>query len=380
MQGPVVLVIGTRPEGIKMIPVYYAFKRAGIETIICSTAQHDFLLDEVFDVFGLKPDINLKIMKPGQDLFYITQEVLGKIKKVFQELKPSLVLVQGDTTTVMTAALAAFYLKIPVGHVEAGLRTGDIRSPFPEEMNRKVVTVVSDYNFVPTIESEKNLLKENVDPEKVFCTGNTVVDALRIMKEKINLNEIDIDKKVKKAVSDCKEKSQQLVLLTAHRRESFGGGIERILSAIKAFAQDHPEVFIFYPYHPNPNVVNAINSSTIKTMSNVYLTEPIAYKEMIYLLLNSSWIATDSGGIQEEAVSLGKQVIVLREKTERPEGVAAGLAHVVGTDENKIKKMMEKLSVYRYNLPNKFMNIYGDGYAAEKIVSICIQKMLDQKS
>ncbi|MBT3455887.1 UDP-N-acetylglucosamine 2-epimerase (non-hydrolyzing) [bacterium] len=374
MSKTVILTVGTRPEGIKMIPVYYAFKNAGFNPVICSTAQHRSILDEVFDVFDVAPDVDLDIMKAGQDLFHINSLVLLKMRDIFKQYKPSLVLVQGDTTTVMASASAAFYMDIPIGHVEAGLRTNDIRAPFPEEFNRRVAALVAKYNFAPTKISAENLLKENIDPNTIFCTGNTVVDALRIIKDRIETKKIIIDKVVEDVVESVKKNGKQLIVLTAHRRESFGGGIERILKAVKNFAESHPNVFFFYPYHPNPNVLKAIESVDLKSTKNIFMTKPIAYKEMVYLLLNASWVATDSGGIQEEAVSLNKHVLVLREKTERPEGILTGLAHLVGTDSVKIKKMMEKLTSNSYNASNNFTNVYGDGYAAEKIVSICEKK------
>ena len=372
------LVIGTRPEGIKMIPLYFALLRSGMDVAICSTSQHDQLLDEVFKVFGVKPHINLKIMKPGQDLYHVTTAVLEKTKAVFEKEKPDLVLVQGDTTTVLAAALSAFYQGIEVGHVEAGLRTWDIRSPFPEEVNRKIVSTFADYNFAPTQQSVDNLLKEGIDPNKIYCVGNTVVDALRIIKDLIIKKRIEVNDDIVGLVEKCQSKKQQIVLLTAHRRESFNGGIERILTAVKNFALKHPEVFFFYPYHPNPNVLQAIEKVNLKEVENIHLTEPLRYKEMVYLQLNTNWMMTDSGGIQEEGVSLGKNVLVLREKTERPEGIEAGLAHLVGTDIEKITRMMEECSSSIHSSENDIISVYGDGYTSEKIVGVYAQKMLNQ--
>lgn len=367
---PIVVIVGTRPEGIKMIPVFRALQAAGLPAVLCSTMQHDELLTQVLDLFHIVPDFDLKIMRQGQDLFYITQSVLHKTKEVFQRINPSLVLVQGDTTSTMAAALSAFYLGIPVGHIEAGLRTDDILSPFPEEMNRRVVGTIASLHFAPTAHAAGQLLGEGVDRSRVFCTGNTVVDALRIIRRSIEAGEIAIHDSMVHSVERCKQQHKKIMLLTAHRRESFQGGIARVLQATKQFLQDHEDVFCFYPYHPNPSVVQAIHDVGLSHVHNIHLCEPLAYKELAYLLLNVDWVLTDSGGIQEEAVSLGKPVLVLREKTERAEGVWSGLATMVGTDSEKIAQQLNLLVQGAHGIVDKEMAVYGDGYASEKIVNI----------
>jgi UDP-N-acetylglucosamine 2-epimerase (non-hydrolysing) len=373
MTNPIVLIVGTRPEGIKMIPLYFAFKRLQIPIVLCSTDQHSDLLQEVYDLFGVVPDYQLDIMKPNQDLFYITEITLQKLKIFFNKVNPSLVLVQGDTTSSMSAALAAFYLNIPIGHVEAGLRTDDIKSPYPEEMNRRFISMVADYHFAPTALNVGNLLAEGINREKIFCTGNTVVDALRIIKEQILNQEITINEKIVSAVQQCKLENKKIVLLTVHRRESFNGGIVRILTAIKEFALANPDIFFFYPFHPNPNVLEAIDKVGIAKVPSLYLSRPVQYKELVYLLLHSDWVATDSGGIQEEAVSLGKQVLVLRDKTERIEGLWTELATLVGTNHDAIIKIMSQC-LHQSNLQTKGSSIYGSGYAADMIAKIIHNK------
>jgi UDP-N-acetylglucosamine 2-epimerase (non-hydrolysing) len=370
MTSPIVLIVGTRPEGIKMIPLYLAFKKMQISIVLCSTDQHSYLLQEVYDLFGIVPDYQLDIMQPNQDLFHITETALQKLKIFYNKVNPCLVLVQGDTTSSMTAAMAAFYLNIPIGHVEAGLRTNDIKSPFPEEMNRRFISMVTQYHFAPTPLNVGNLLAEGVSREAIYCTGNTVVDTLRIIKEKIALNELIIDEKITQKVQECKLLNKKIVLLTVHRRESFNGGIVRILTAIKEFAANNPDTFFFYPYHPNPHVLEAVDTVGIAKVPNLYLTRPLLYKEIVYLLLNADWIATDSGGIQEEAISLGKPVLVLREKTERVEGLWTGLATLVGTNPETIQKAMHTLSHDAPSVQAQSTSIYGTGHAADMIAHI----------
>ena len=367
---PIVVIVGTRPEGIKMIPVYRALQDAGLPVVLCSTMQHDELLTQVLDLFGVTPDFDLIIMRQGQDLFYLTQSILQKTKEVFSKIKPSMVLVQGDTTSTMAAALSAFYLHIPVGHIEAGLRTDDIKAPFPEEMNRRVVGTVADFHFAPTSHAAAQLYAQGVERQRVFCTGNTVVDALRIIQDMLLKKTITINADIKNMVQECKKNNKKIMLLTAHRRESFDGGIVRVLQTVKQFLSEHPDVVCFYPYHPNPHVVQAIKDVGLSHMPNIYISEPVAYKELAYLLLNVDWVLTDSGGIQEEAVSLSKPVLVLREKTERAEGVWAGLATMVGTDSKKIKTSLENLLQQKKQKNTTELFVYGDGYAANKIVQI----------
>lgn len=367
--GPVIVIVGTRPEGIKMIPVYFALKKAGISTLLCSTVQHGDLLRDVFSLFNVAPDISLDIMRIDQDLFYVTHAVLQKTKELFSAVAPSLVLVQGDTTSTMAAALAAFYLQIPVGHIEAGLRTDDIYSPFPEEMNRRFIDIIATYHFAPTEYAMSQLLAHGAPAEHVFCTGNTVVDAIYLVKNLIDTDALPINKQLHARLEAAQKANQRIVLLTCHRRESFNGGIERILATVKQYMAAHPDLCCFYPYHPNPHVIQALGATHIAHEPNIFVSEPLAYQDLIYLLCHADVVLTDSGGIQEEAVSLGKHVLVLREKTERMEGVWAGLATVVGTDQEKI---MNELTAWHTRPPQDAVHsaIYGDGHAAEKIVTL----------
>ena len=363
----IILIIGTRPEAIKMAPVYFALKRNNIPVKICATFQHTNLLQEVFDIFGIVPDFNLNIMKAGQDISYLTQAVLRETRIVFEQENPSLVLVQGDTTTAFAAALSAFYLNIEVGHIEAGLRTYDISSPFPEEFNRQAVSLFAKFNFAPTSLAVQALQRSNIKQDSIFCSGNTIVDALSIMQRKVEQQEVVVSSALKNLVSQCDTKNQKKILLTVHRRESFNGGIKRVLETIKEYALAHPDVFFFYPFHPNPVVQKAILEVGLKDVNNIYMCEPLLYPDLIYLLVNMDLILTDSGGIQEEAISLGKTVLVARDKTERMEGVNAGIAHLVGTNKRKIKMALNTY-IRRENV--EATQIYGNGRAAEKIVEI----------
>lgn len=368
-ESPVLLIIGTRPEGIKMAPVYHALKRAGIPTYVCSTMQHSQLLEEVFELFDIVPDVSLNIMRQGQDLFYVTQAVLQKTKEVFLQVHPALVIVQGDTTSSMAASLAAFYLGIPVAHVEAGLRTDDVSMPFPEEMNRRMVSMVASYHFAPTPGAVANLLVHGVRREKIFCTGNTIVDALQSVKEKIQTKILPIRHDIKERVVQAHLEGKDIGVLTVHRRESFNGPIDVMLQSIKTWISEHPDTIWFYPFHPNPSVINAVRNAGLHSIPNLYLCEPISYKELVYLLDSAAYIVTDSGGIQEEAVSLGKPVLVLREKTERMEGVLVGLARVVGSDPRALAEGLDWAGSFQKNMSGQIDSVYGDGHAAEKIVA-----------
>lgn len=377
MEKPIVLVVGTRAEAIKLIPLHLALQKAGLPVLLCATFQHFDLLEQACQIFKVIPDFNLNIMKKDQDLFYLTQAVLEKTKSVYVQTNPSLVIVHGDTTTTMASALSAFYLKIPIAHIEAGLRTGNMHAPFPEEMNRKVVGQISTYHFAPTAFSTANLLSEGANRKQVFCTGNTIVDALAYIKEKIDTNQLHIDKALQEQVQACKKQNKKIVLLTAHRRESFNGGLSRVFASMKTFARHHPDVVIFFPVHPNPNVIKAVEQAELSCEPNIMLHKPLLYKDLIYLLSHSDWVATDSGGIQEEAVSLGKMVLVLRDITERWEGVWEGTEILVGTDQDLIMKNMEKL--YRMKKTNiQPSSVYGDGRACERIVSI-LKTELDKR-
>jgi UDP-N-acetylglucosamine 2-epimerase (non-hydrolysing) len=368
-KGPVLLVVGTRPDGIKMAPVYHALKQRGVPTFLCSTDQHIDLLQDVFKLFSMQPDASFMIMKPGQDLFYITAALLERFKELYKQVSPSLVLVQGDTTTAMAAALAAFYLTIPVGHVEAGLRTYNMAGPFPEELNRRIITLITSYHFAPTQLAVEHLLAEGVAQDKIFNTGNTVVDSLLFMKHKIDCREVEPPPALVEAVSAARVRGNKVVILTAHRRESFPYGFRAIFSAIKKAVALYPNLYVIYPIHPNPAIRQLLQESGLENMPNMLVTKPLSYIDMQYLLCAADAIVTDSGGLQEEAVSLNKPVLVLRKETERMEGVEAGVAVLVGDDEVTIVEEIGKI----LERPRKKFNtsaVYGDGYAGEKIAKI----------
>lgn len=373
LYGSVILIIGTRPEAIKLFPVYKSLKEQKINVLICSTGQHKELLSEVYEIFNIQPDFELNIMKPEQDLFYITNTVLTKIKDIFLQVKPSLVIVQGDTTSAMAAALAAFYLKIPVGHVEAGLRTGDIYAPFPEELNRKIISNIAIYHFAPTCHAKEALLKENINDENIVITGNTIVDTLFYILEKINKNEIALDKHLFQTINNAKINNKKILLLTVHRRESLDENIKNILEAIKEIALEYKDVLIIYPKHPNPVISKVINDIGLYQISNIHITEHLCYQDMVYLISSSDFVITDSGGIQEEAVSLGKQVLILRDKTERIEGILAGYAFLAGTCKLNVKNSIEKI-LLNVQKRSKLCYVYGDGNASKYIAKFILQK------
>ncbi|MCL4229791.1 UDP-N-acetylglucosamine 2-epimerase (non-hydrolyzing) [Candidatus Dependentiae bacterium] len=372
----VLMVIGTRPEAIKMVPVYYALKREGISTFLCSTAQHTDLLQQVFDLFSIKPDADLAVMKPGQNLAYLTSAILEKTQQLFQVIKPSIVLVQGDTTTSMAAALAAFYLKIPMGHVEAGLRTYDIDNPFPEEVNRRFISTIARYHFAPTAQAAAHLLAEGVARESVFCTGNTVVDALRLMQNNIACGYVAVRSELQEAVTRCKQEGKKIIVFTMHRRESFDGGFVRVVRAVNKLLLMHDDLFCFYPVHPNPAVTDALREIQAHDQFVMNLCAPFAYQDLVYVLTHADLIITDSGGLQEEAVSLAKPVVVTREKTERMEGVWAGLVDLVGTDEHLVQQAVIARLYEPLTYHADTTSIYGDGDAAQKIVSIIKKHVL----
>jgi UDP-N-acetylglucosamine 2-epimerase (non-hydrolysing) len=365
---PILLIIGTRPEGIKMIPLYLELKKASLPVVLVSTGQHTDLLHDVFSSFNVTPDIDLALGKPNQDLSYLTQAVLVACATLYEKIQPALVAVEGDTTTVMAAGLAAFYKNIPILHVEAGLRTDDIRQPYPEEMNRRVLGLIADYHCAPTALAAANLLAEGIAQTKIFCTGNTVVDALRMMQEKIQTQQVEISAAVQARIEQEKALGKKIVLLTAHRRESFNGGITAIFNAVKKIMKQHKDIFFIYPVHPNPNIRRAIDETCLENNENLLMVPAFPYQDLVYVLTNAALVMTDSGGIQEEAVSLGKPTIVLREKTERSEGVWEGLAYLVGTDEEKIQNVFERILVQ--GTQHHATNVYGDGYAARRIVNI----------
>ena len=368
----VLLVFGTRPEAIKMAPLVKAFeKENSIETKVCVTAQHREMLDQVLDMFDIKPDFDLNIMKSGQDLYDITSKVLLGLRDIFEEFKPDIVLVHGDTTTCSSASLAAFYSKIKVGHIEAGLRTHNIYSPFPEEANRLITGVLANYHFSPTTTSRDNLLKENKNPNDILVTGNTVIDALFLALDKIEQNDELKSKIVNSINSQYKlQNNKKIILVTGHRRENFGEGFINICEALKTIALNNPDIDIVYPVHLNPNVQKPVHEILSNT-SNVYLINPLQYEEFIFLMNKSYFIITDSGGVQEEAPSLGKPVLVMRDTTERPEALEAGTVKLVGTSKETIIKEAQKLldDENEYNTMSKAHNPYGDGKACERIVN-----------
>lgn len=365
---PVIIIVGTRPECIKMMPVYYELKRLHIPVLLCSTAQHGTMLHDLFALFGVQPDCTLDVMRPNQDLSYLTQAVLEKTKELYRSHEPALVVVQGDTTTAMAAALSAFYAQIPVMHIEAGLRTYDLQAPFPEEMNRRVITTFAAFHCAPTLRAVENLCAEQVNPATIFYTGNTVVDALRLICQRIADGTVSVTQSLKDTVVWCKKLNKKLIVLTMHRRESFGGGIAQAVGAIADLLREHTDVHCFFPVHPNPRVQQELVGLGIADLPNVSMSAPLVYHDLIYVLQQADMVLTDSGGIQEEAVSLGKYVMVLREKTERHEAVQAGCAELVGTDPEKIKAAFNR-AVHK-KLESNQPQLYGDGHAAQKIVEI----------
>lgn len=376
----VMLVFGTRPEAIKMCPLVKEFQkhRDEFETIVCVTGQHREMLDQVLTIFDVKPDYDLNIMKQGQDLYDVTARVLTGMRDVFKACRPDVLLVHGDTTTSTAAALSAFYQQIPVGHVEAGLRTHNIYSPWPEEMNRQVTGRIAEYNFAPTLLSEKNLLEEKAQG-KIYVTGNTVIDALHMVVEKLK-DDADLAKEQNNILLQAGydvnrlNAGKKLVLITGHRRENFGDGFIRMVTAMKDLSEKYPEVDFVYPMHLNPNVRKPIHEvfGENLTRSNFFFIEPLQYLEFVHLMSKATIVLTDSGGIQEEAPGLGKPVLVMRDTTERPEALASGTVHLVGTDYNKIVNEVSTLldDSAAYEAMSHAVNPYGDGKACSRIVHI----------
>ena len=380
----VMLVFGTRPEAIKMCPLVKEFQKHTEEfkTIVCVTGQHREMLDQVLKIFDVKPDIDLNIMKQGQDLTDVTVRILNGMRDVFKECKPDVVLVHGDTTTSTAAALAAFYAQIPVGHVEAGLRTHNIYSPWPEEMNRQITGRIATYNFSPTPLSEKNLQDEKAQGN-IYVTGNTVIDALHMVVDKLKSDEAlakEQDKVLLEAGYDVTRLSggKKLVLITGHRRENFGDGFIRMVTAMKDLSEKYPEVDFVYPMHLNPNVRKPIHEvfGEDLTRPNFFFIEPLQYLEFVHLMSKANIVLTDSGGIQEEAPGLGKPVLVMRDTTERPEALASGTVHLVGTDYDKIVNEVSTLleDAKAYEKMSKAVNPYGDGKACQRITDILAGK------
>ena len=378
----ILLVFGTRPEAIKMCPLVKEFQKypEDFETVVCVTGQHREMLDQVLRIFDVKPDYDLNIMKQGQDLYDVTARVLTGMRDVLDAVRPDVVLVHGDTTTSTAAALAAFYRQIPVGHVEAGLRTHNIYSPWPEEMNRQITGRIATYNFSPTPLSRQNLLDEGVSPEKITVTGNTVIDALQWVAKRIEgdqalqtrlageLLEAGYD------VSRSEESKRRLVLITGHRRENFGEGFINICTAIRDLAHRYPDVDFVYPMHLNPNVrkpIHQVFGENLTDLGNLFFIEPLDYLDFVYLMDKSTVVLTDSGGIQEEAPGLGKPVLVMRDTTERPEALEAGTVKLVGTDYAKIVGEVSTLldDGAAYEAMSQAVNPYGDGQACTRIVA-----------
>lgn len=382
------LVFGTRPEAIKMCPLVKEFQKRGdeFETTVCVTGQHREMLDQVLEIFNVKPDYDLNIMKQGQDLTDVTTKVLIGLRDLFKKYHPDVVLVHGDTTTSTAGALAAFYAQIPVGHVEAGLRTHNIYSPWPEEMNRQITGRIATYNFSPTPLAEKNLLAEKANGN-VYVTGNTVIDALHMVVDKLrrdkSLSEAQ-DYALAIAGYDISRLSggKKLVLITGHRRENFGDGFIRMVTAMKDLAEKFPEVDFVYPMHLNPNVRKPIHEvfGEDLTRSNFFFIEPLQYLEFVHLMNKATIVLTDSGGIQEEAPGLGKPVLVMRDTTERPEALVSGTVHLVGTDYNKIMDEVSTLleDESAYEKMSRAINPYGDGQACRRIADILADKETDR--
>ena len=375
----VMLVFGTRPEAIKMCPLVKEFQKHQevFKTLVCVTGQHREMLDQVLSIFGVNPDYDLNIMKQGQDLYDVTARVLTGMRDVLNEARPDIVLVHGDTTTSTAAALAAFYQQIPVGHVEAGLRTHNIYSPWPEEMNRQITGRIAAYNFSPTPLSEKNLLDEKAHG-RIYVTGNTVIDALHMVVDKLNSDSklaAEQNSILAKAGYDVTrlQKGKKLILITGHRRENFGDGFIHMCTAMKDLSEKYPEVDFVYPMHLNPNVrkpIHEVFGDDLSNLVNFFFIEPLQYLEFVHLMSKATIVLTDSGGIQEEAPGLGKPVLVMRDTTERPEALESGTVHLVGTDYNKIFNEVSILldDTDAYDKMSKAINPYGDGKASERIV------------
>ncbi len=384
----ILLVFGTRPEAIKMAPLVLALQKEkdSFETIVCVTGQHREMLDQVLRIFDIKPDYDLNIMQKGQDLYDVTVRVLTGMRDVLKACKPDVVLVHGDTTTSTAAALAAFYQQIPVGHVEAGLRTYNIYSPWPEEMNRQMTGRIATFHFAPTSLSLENLLKEHVDESKITVTGNTVIDALHMVVDRLKNNPLLAGEQVKVLAAagyDVKRlcNGRRLILITGHRRENFGEGFIRMITAIKDLTEKYPGVDFVYPMHLNPNVrkpIHQVFGEDLENLGNMFFIEPLQYLEFVYLMEKSTIVLTDSGGIQEEAPGLGKPVLVMRDTTERPEALSAGTVKLVGTDYDKIVHEVSSLldDAEAYQQMSQAVNPYGDGKACERIINVLSKALL----
>lgn len=370
------IIFGTRPEAIKMAPLVQAFQNsADFVTKVCVTAQHREMLDQVLDFFDIHPDYDLDLMKPNQNLYSLTADIITKLKAILEEFKPDYVFVHGDTTTTMASSIAAFYSGAQVCHIEAGLRTFNKRAPFPEEMNRQVAASVCDYHFAPTQKAKENLINENIDERNIVVTGNTVIDALFYSSERVKeMRNLEIE-----GLLEIIEEGKKLILMTGHRRENHGEGFVRICEALKEIAENNAEVQIIYPVHLNPNVQTPVYE-ILSGIKNVYLIDPLAYPAFVWLMNRAHLIITDSGGVQEEAPSLGKPVLVLRDITERPEAVEVGTVILVGTDKKRIVAEAQSLLTdsERYNEMSALHNPYGDGRACDRVVNFIRELTLNK--
>lgn len=367
----VLLIFGTRPEAIKMAPLVKAFKNdTYFDARVCVTAQHRQMLDQVLEIFEIVPEYDLNIMKAGQDLYDITANVMLGLRDILADFKPDIVFVHGDTSTTFSASLAAYYSKVKVGHIEAGLRTYDIYSPWPEEGNRQLTGVLANYHFAPTVQSQENLLNEGKSKSNIFITGNTVIDALMYVLNRIE-SQPALEDKIRSNINSqyILDRNRKIILVTGHRRENFGQGFINICMGLKEIALNNPDVDIVYPVHLNPNVQRPVND-ILSNINNIYLINPLQYEEFIYLMSQAYFIVTDSGGIQEEAPSLGKPVLVMRDTTERPEAVSAGTVKLVGCDKDILVREAEKLlhKQSEYEIMSRAHNPYGDGMASKKII------------
>jgi UDP-N-acetylglucosamine 2-epimerase (non-hydrolysing) len=373
MSKKILFIFGTRPEAIKMAPVIMRVEKdERFEAKICVTAQHRQMLDQVLKIFKIKPDYDLDVMTENQTLFDLTAKIISKLQKVLLMENPDLVVVQGDTTTTFVASLAAFYSKIKVAHIEAGLRTRNKFAPFPEEINRRITSIIADFHFAPTSLARDNLLKENISPEKIFITGNTVIDALFYVVDRLKKSPPNFEN-----LFNGVDLTGKIVLITGHRRENFGEGFRNICESIRSLANDFPDVNFVYPVHFNPNVRGPVNE-ILHGIKNVHLIEPLDYEPFVYAMERSYLILTDSGGVQEEAPSLGKPVLVMRDTTERPEAVEAGTVRLVGTDKQKIVENVVALLTdpTEYSKMSRAHNPYGDGNASQRIVRVFEEYLL----
>ena len=375
---PVVLVVGTRPEAIKMLPCYFALKQEGVSLLLVSTGQHTDLLDAVMRLFRVEPDVDFGIGKENQDLFDVTEGVLQKAKELFQQVQPSLVMVQGDTTSAMAAALAAFYLKIPVAHVEAGLRTGSRDSPFPEEINRRLITLIASWHFAPTQTALENLLEEGVSKETVFCVGNTGVDALYAMRERLAQGEVVPSLELSLFVERERESKRKIFLFTAHRREALYGDLESIFRAVKRALEENPSLSIMYPMHPNPRIRSAFLQAGLEGAGRLYAMPPLSYGDLVYLLERVDGVITDSGGIQEEAATLHKPLVVVRKETERTEALQEEGVRLVGVKEESVLSGIREMLSWTERRASGDSSPFGDGEASQRIARIIKQLVMHE--